>query len=822
MRGAGTSIAGNAVGPGRRHRHQPAPAPGARRRRRGADGDRRAGRRAGVAAGGRAAARPALRARPEHPQPLHDRRDDRQQRLRLAGAGLRPDVGQRASASTSSPAAASGCRLDGAPPAGVLDDLRALVGAASWRRSAPSSAASAGRCPATRWSTCCPSTASTWPGRWSAARARWRWCSARPSGWSPTPRTGAWSCSATPRWPTPPTRRPALLPHSPTAVEGLDARIVQRLRDVPAAVVPDLPRGDGWLIVELTGDTAAEVAAAARRVVADAGALDSLVVTDVGRGGGDLADPRGRRRAGRAHQRRPPGARRAGRTRPSRRNGSATTCASSRRCWTGTGCRACPYGHFGDGCVHVRIDFPFGTVRTAAPRTASFVEDAARLVAGYGGSLSGEHGDGRARSELLPLMYSPAVIDAVRPGQGGARPGRRPQPRRARPAGAARRGRPGGRGAAAPRGPGAGLPARRRRLLRRGAPLHRRRQVPGRPAARRVMCPSWPATREEKDTTRGRARVLQEMLAPGGPVSGWRAPEVHDALDLCLSCKGCSRDCPTGVDMATYKAEVLHQSYRRRLRPRPHYTLGRLPALGRPRRAGAPGGQRGAGSRLGGRLAKWAAGMDQRRERAAVRPPDLPAAVGRAVRPMHGRRPGAGGAVGGLVHRPLRPGGRVRGGPRAGGRRLPRPGARRRHLLRADLDHHRPARRRPAILGATVAHAGAGGRRRHPDRRAGAVLHGGAARRRAGAGRRPGRPSGSPAATRTLAELLRRDARAGSRRRWPGSRSSPSRTATTPRCSAGRPTPRCWSGRARRSPGSAAAAGWPATGAWSAGTTTCR
>jgi Fe-S oxidoreductase len=67
------------------------------------------------------------------------------------------------------------------------------------------------------------------------------------------------------------------------------------------------------------------------------------------------------------------------------------------------------------------------------------------------------------------------------------------------------------------------------------------------------------------------------MLAPGGPVKDWRSPEVHDALDLCLSCKGCSRDCPTGVDMASYKAEVLHQSYRRRLRPRSHYTLGWLP-----------------------------------------------------------------------------------------------------------------------------------------------------------------------------------------------------------------------------------------------------
>jgi Fe-S oxidoreductase len=128
-----------------------------------------------------------------------------------------------------------------------------------------------------------------------------------------------------------------------------------------------------------------------------------------------------------------------------------------------------------------------------------------------------------------------------------------------------------------------------------------------------VMCPSWPATREEKDTTRGRARVLQEMLASGGPVRDWRSPEVHEALDLCLSCKGCSRDCPTGIDMASYKAEVLHQSYRRRLRPRSHYALGRLPRWA-DLAARAPGVVNGLmRSGVGARLAKWGAGVDQRR-----------------------------------------------------------------------------------------------------------------------------------------------------------------------------------------------------------------
>jgi Fe-S oxidoreductase len=92
------------------------------------------------------------------------------------------------------------------------------------------------------------------------------------------------------------------------------------------------------------------------------------------------------------------------------------------------------------------------------------------------------------------------------------------------------------------------------------------------------MCPSYLATREEKDSTRGRARVLQEVVRGELP---WSHPSVHDAMDLCLSCKGCASDCPTGVDMATYKSEVLHQTYRRKLRPRSHYTLGRLPLWSR-------------------------------------------------------------------------------------------------------------------------------------------------------------------------------------------------------------------------------------------------
>ncbi|SDM77119.1 FAD/FMN-containing dehydrogenase [Geodermatophilus siccatus] len=433
---------------------------------------------------------------------------------------------------------------------------------------------------------------------------------------------------------------PGLLPHEPTAVEGLDQRIVQRLRDVPAAVVPDLPRGDGWLIVELTGDSVAEVEAKAKGVLGDAGAVDAMVVTDVAE-------------AAAIWRIREDGAGLAARTSDGRPAHAGWEDAAVPVEQLGAylrefealldrhGLQGVPYGHFGDGCVHVRIDFPLGARSPAHPdrgREAyrAFVTDAATLVARYGGSVSGEHGDGRARSELLSSMYSPHVLglfervkglfdpdDVLNPGV-LVRPARVEDDIRV---------------AAAPRRNTGLALAYRHDGGDFSAAVHRCTGV-GKcradlQAGGGVMCPSWPATREEKDTTRGRARVLQEMLAPGGPVRDWRSPEVHEALDLCLSCKGCSRDCPTGVDMASYKAEVLHQSYRRRLRPRSHYTLGWLPrwadvAARAPRLANAV-----TRSRLGGRLARWGAGVDQRRS--------LPAFATRTFRETWAERPATAG-----------------------------------------------------------------------------------------------------------------------------------------------------------------------------------
>ncbi len=370
---------------------------------------------------------------------------------------------------------------------------------------------------------------------------------------------------------------PAVLEHRPTALEGLDARLIEvvRRRRGPQAL-PDLPIGSGWLFAETVGDTRPEALDAGRRLAAGAGALDAVILSGPAATALWRAREDGSGLVGRTPGNRPawPGWEDAA-VPPER---LPDYLSDFRALFDDFGLDGLLFGHFGDGCVHVRIDFPFGADPGVYRR---FATEAARLVGRYGGSMSGEHGDGRARGELLPLMYSPAAIDTfaaikhlfdpadlLNPGV-GVRP--RPldadlrvpaaQPVRAN-LGFAYADDGGDFGTAVHRCVGVG-----------------KCRVEGADAGT-VMCPSFLATRDEKDSTRGRARVLQE-LANGSLVRGFDAPEVAQSLDLCLSCKGCASDCPAGVDMATYKAEALHQKYRRRLRPRSHYALGWLPRWAR-------------------------------------------------------------------------------------------------------------------------------------------------------------------------------------------------------------------------------------------------
>ena len=416
---------------------------------------------------------------------------------------------------------------------------------------------------------------------------------------------------------------PALLTHSPLAVEGMDRRLVDAVRahKGPGAV-PALPEGEGWLLVEVgaPGEDVNTSLERARALCADSAAIDTVVYPP-----GAQASALWRIRAD--------GAGLGGRTPPDGAGGG------DQQAWPGFEDAAVPpenlgaylrdftalmeefdidgllYGHFGDGCVHVRLAMPLDTPEGVA-HSRAFLQSAARICAAHGGSVSGEHGDGRARGELLRFMYSPEMLDLfarvkhifdpdnlLNPGvlaspMDEAEAASRARARNAGSAGVA--GNAGNSGGALELQPGVDpLNFSLRRVAARPMPadggfaftrdggdftaaVHRctgvgkcRAGVSG-----TFMCPSYLATREEKDVTRGRARILQEA-ANSQLVKAIDSPEVLEALDLCLACKACSADCPAGVDMARYRSEALFRTYRGRMRPLSHYTLGWLPRLTR-------------------------------------------------------------------------------------------------------------------------------------------------------------------------------------------------------------------------------------------------
>lgn len=369
---------------------------------------------------------------------------------------------------------------------------------------------------------------------------------------------------------------PGLLDLPVLTVEGIDGHLVRALEQRRPGAGSGLPEGAAWLYLETGGDTPEEAAETARLAVTRA--------PDLGATGLVVTEPAYQRTLWRIREE---GA------------GLATRLADGSEAWSGWEDAAVPperlgaylrefealldkhgrqgvvYGHFGDGCLHVRIDFPF-TATDARRRYRDFLSEAADLVVAHGGSLSGEHGDGQARSEFLPKMFPPRVLAAFDdfkaafdPG-GGMNPGRVVDPA---PMDADLR------VVVAP----PVLPTRAQLALHADdgdlAAASRRCVGVGKclSGSGGVMCPSYRATREEKHSTRGRARLLFEMLAGDVVKKGWRSPEVREALDLCLGCKGCKTDCPVGVDMATYKVEFLSRFYRWRPRPASHYGMGALP-----------------------------------------------------------------------------------------------------------------------------------------------------------------------------------------------------------------------------------------------------
>ena len=444
---------------------------------------------------------------------------------------------------------------------------------------------------------------------------------------------------------------PALLPHKPLAVEGLDSRLVDvvRAHHGPGAV-PELPAGQGWLMCEIGGRDLDDALARAREMAAAANS-DAVAIYPPGED------------AARLWRIRADGAGLGGRT-PVQLDEDGHPVGGNEQAWPGWEDAAVPpenlgdylrdfsalmrehgidgllYGHFGDGCVHVRLDMPLGSA-AGVGKSKEFLVASAKLLGRYRGSMSGEHGDGRSRSELLQYMYSARMLElfaevkAIFDPHNLMNPGvlTRPAPRReageqgpqvgdsGTAAGKSSAGlsipgaasaRMGGnsatakvRGGAEPAaddGEGWGYhpdpleanlrrPAARPVLADGGfefgedhgdftTAVHRctgvskcRADLSG---AGGFMCPSFHASGEEVDSTRGRARILEE-LTNGGLISSWDDPRVARALDLCLACKACSADCPAGIDMAKYRSEAIFRRYRGKVRPLSHYFLGWLP-----------------------------------------------------------------------------------------------------------------------------------------------------------------------------------------------------------------------------------------------------
>jgi FAD/FMN-containing dehydrogenase/Fe-S oxidoreductase len=239
------------------------------------------------------------------------------------------------------------------------------------------------------------------------------------------------------------------------------------------------------------------------------------------------------------------------------------------------GYRTPMYGHFGQGCVHLRITFDFKTAEGVA-KYRSFIEKAADIVLKYGGSFSGEHGDGQARAALLPKMFGPELMQAFVEFKALWDPTNRMNPGKLidpiavyDPIDNLRI--------------GAGYQASEHKTWFRypadqGSFSDATTRCVGVGACRQhdhgTMCPSYMATREEKHSTRGRAHLLWEMMQGNTVKGGWHNEQVHEALDLCLSCKACKTECPVNVDMATWKAEFLAHHYKGRIHPLHHYAFG--------------------------------------------------------------------------------------------------------------------------------------------------------------------------------------------------------------------------------------------------------
>ena len=370
----------------------------------------------------------------------------------------------------------------------------------------------------------------------------------------------------------------------PIGLEGIDHKLIAKMttKGMHTSALEQLPEGKGWLLAQFAGESQAEADARAHELIArlkrnamppsirfyddknDEKALWALRETSVGATSFVPGQP-------------PAWSGWEDAAVPPARLGNYLRDFSRLLDQHGLDCAL--YGHFGQGCIHCRITFDL--VSTEGIRNyRSFAEHAAELVTRYGGSLSGEHGDGQSRGELLPIMFGNEIMSAFREFKRIWDPEWKMNPGKVIDANALdsdlRLGAdyrpwepkthfkfPDDNGSLA-----------HATLRCVGVGKCRRDSPDG--ADNETMCPSYMATREEIHSTRGRAHLLWEMLQGSPIANGWRDENVKEALDLCLSCKGCKGDCPVNVDIATYKSEFLSHYWEGRIRPRHSYAFGHI------------------------------------------------------------------------------------------------------------------------------------------------------------------------------------------------------------------------------------------------------
>ena len=372
---------------------------------------------------------------------------------------------------------------------------------------------------------------------------------------------------------------PEIMTHKPIGLEGFDDLLVHytRLKKINSEGLALLPDGGGWLMVEFGSWSATDAESQAR------GLMDAL--------GRSPNPPQMRLYTGKQQMKRVWEVRESALGATSHVVGEPINwegwedaavapetlgryLRDLRKMFAAYGYKGSLYGHFGHGCVHTRINFDLQSKEGIA-KFRKFMEEAADLVISYGGSISGEHGDGQSRGELLPKMFGPELMQAFREFKSAWDPAWKMNPGKLiEPYKLDENLRLGAN--YAPWEPETHFKFEADHGSMADATLRCVGVGKCRHSEGGVMCPSYRATREEEHSTRGRAHLLWEMTQGEVIRDGWRSEEVKKSLDLCLACKGCKSDCPVGVDVATYKSEFLSHYYKGRARPLSEYAFGNI------------------------------------------------------------------------------------------------------------------------------------------------------------------------------------------------------------------------------------------------------